>query len=101
MIPPVLRRTGTNTGKRSVFVFPGQSSQFVGMGQDLYEQSPAARAVFEQANEVLKYDIARMCFEGPEEALEQTINQQPAILTVSVASLAALRERAGQLGRRL
>ncbi|HWE61290.1 MAG TPA: ACP S-malonyltransferase [Chloroflexota bacterium] len=101
MIPPVLRRSVARPDGRTVFVFPGQSSQYVGMGRDLYEESPAARAVFEQANEILQTDITRMCFEGPEEDLELTINQQPAILTVSVASLAALRERATQIGRRL
>jgi [acyl-carrier-protein] S-malonyltransferase len=100
MIPPMLRR-GARPGGGAVFVFPGQNSQFVGMGRDLYEESPAAREVFEQANAILHSDVTRLCFEGPEEDLEQTINQQPAILTVSVASLAALRERAARVGRRL
>ena len=101
MIPSVLRRTEAQGENRAVFVFPGQNSQFVGMGRDLYEESPAARTIFQQANEILGTDLTRMCFEGPEEVLEQTINQQPAILTVSVASLAALRERAAAVGRRL
>jgi [acyl-carrier-protein] S-malonyltransferase len=101
MIPSVLRRTEAQGENRAVFVFPGQNSQFVGMGRDLYEESSAARAIFQQANQILGTDLTRMCFEGPEEVLEQTINQQPAILTVSVASLAALRERATVLGRRL
>ncbi|HXT33980.1 MAG TPA: ACP S-malonyltransferase [Chloroflexota bacterium] len=101
MIPPVLRRGGPRSPGRSVFVFPGQGSQFVGMGRDLYDESPAARAVFDQADEHLGIDLARMCFEGPEEDLELTYNAQPSILTVSVACLAALRERAGAMGRRL
>ncbi|HVA89839.1 MAG TPA: ACP S-malonyltransferase [Chloroflexota bacterium] len=101
MIPPALRRGGHRSTGRSVFVFPGQGSQFVGMGRDLYDESPAARAVFEQADDVLGIDLTRMCFEGPDEELELTYNAQPSILTVSVACLAALRERAAAMGRRL
>lgn len=101
MIPHPLRRSAPHPNGRAVFVFPGQGSQFVGMGRDLYDESPAAREVFEQADRILGSEISRMCFEGPDEDLEQTINQQPAILTVSVACLAALRERAGKMGRRL
>jgi [acyl-carrier-protein] S-malonyltransferase len=71
------------------------------MGRDLYDESPAARAVFDQADESLGIDLARMCFEGSEEDLELTYNAQPSILTVSVACLAALRERAAAMGRRL
>jgi [acyl-carrier-protein] S-malonyltransferase len=101
MIPPSLRRGGQQSSGRSVFVFPGQGSQFTGMGRDLYDESPAARAVFEQADEALGTDITRLCFEGPEDELELTSNAQPSILTVSVACLAALRERAASMGRRL
>ncbi len=101
MIPPSLRRGGHRTTGGSVFVFPGQGSQFSGMGRDVYEESPAARAIFEQADNVLATDLTRLCFEGPEDELEQTYNAQPSILTVSVACLAALRERAGEIGRRL
>jgi [acyl-carrier-protein] S-malonyltransferase len=71
------------------------------MGRDLYEESVAAQAVFDQANEVLGTDIAGLCFNGPEKELEQTSNQQPSVLTVSIAYLAALRERAAVVGRRL
>lgn len=78
------------------FVFPGQGSQYVGMGKDIYDASPAARQVFHQAEEILGIKLRQLIFEGPEEALRQTINAQPAILTVSVAILAALRERWGQ-----
>lgn len=77
------------------FVFPGQGSQYVGMGKDVYDASPAARQVFHQAEEILGIKLRQLIFEGPEEALRQTINAQPAILTVSVAILAALRERWG------
>lgn len=75
------------------WVFPGQGSQEVGMGRDVYEASPAARKIFERADAALGFPISRLCFEGPEEELKQTINAQPAIVTVSVALLEAARER--------
>ena len=75
-------------------VFPGQGAQKPGMGKDLYENSEAARKVFETANRVLGYDIANLCFNGSEEDLMKTINSQPCILTVSIAALEALREQA-------
>lgn len=74
------------------FVFPGQGSQFVGMGKALSEQSEAARKVFQQADEALGFSLSGLCFEGPEEELRLTANTQPAILTASIAVLAALRE---------
>ena len=77
-----------------VLLFPGQGSQFVGMGRELFESSTAARAVFEEADAVLGFSLSRLCFEGPEEDLKQTANTQPAILTHSVAALAELRARA-------
>jgi len=77
-------------------VFPGQGSQYVGMGQDLWEQSPAARAVFAQADDVLAFPLSKLCFAGPEEVLRETANAQPAILVVSLAALAALEEAAGE-----
>lgn len=76
-------------------LFPGQGSQRVGMGRDVWEASPAARAVFEAADRALDRPLARLCFEGPEDALVATEVQQPAILTTSVALLRALEERAG------
>lgn len=80
------------------FVFPGQGSQYVGMGKDLYESSPAARRVFERADTILGFPLSTLCFEGPQEELDDTINAQPAILTVSIACLEALKERLGPLG---
>lgn len=74
------------------YVFPGQGSQYVGMGLDLYEEYKSARQVFEQADASLKFPLSRLCFEGPEEELTKTHNVQPAILVVSIACLKALQE---------
>ena len=75
------------------FVFPGQGSQSVGMGQDLYNNSPKAKEIFDKADEVLGRSISKICFEGPEEELKKTINTQPAILLTSIAALEALNEK--------
>jgi [acyl-carrier-protein] S-malonyltransferase len=75
-------------------LFPGQGSQFVGMGRTLYGSSASARAVFDEADAALGFPLSRLCFEGPEEDLKRTANTQPAILTHSIAALAELR--AGQ-----
>jgi [acyl-carrier-protein] S-malonyltransferase len=72
------------------FMFPGQASQAPGMGKDLAEKFPAARAVFDEADRVLGFPVSRMCFEGTEEELKQTANTQPAILSVSVAAYRVL-----------
>jgi [acyl-carrier-protein] S-malonyltransferase len=72
------------------FLFPGQGSQYGGMGKDLAEKYSAARQVFEEADEALNFSISRLCFEGPEDALQLTENTQPAILTTSVAAFKAL-----------
>ena len=74
------------------FLFPGQGSQAVGMGADIFEASNAARRVFEAADEALGFSLSNLCFSGPEETLRETINAQPAIVTVSLALLAALQE---------
>ena len=74
-----------------VCVFPGQGAQAVGMGRDLYESSPEARAVFEQADTALGFSLSTLCFEGPEDSLKETKNTQPALFAASVAALEALR----------
>jgi [acyl-carrier-protein] S-malonyltransferase len=74
------------------FLFPGQGSQAVGMGADIFETSPAARRVFESADEALGIALSELCFHGPDDVLRETINAQPAIVTVSLALLAALQE---------
>lgn len=74
------------------FVFPGQGAQAVGMGKDLYDFSPSARAVFGEADTALGFPLSDLIFNGPDESLKQTANTQPALLTVSVAFLEAFRE---------
>ena len=75
------------------FVFPGQASQYPGMGKELAEKYPAARAVFAEADKALGFSISRICFEGTEDDLKLTANTQPAILTVSVAVHRVLAEK--------
>ncbi|MBI2152365.1 MAG: ACP S-malonyltransferase [Candidatus Rokubacteria bacterium] len=75
------------------FVFPGQGSQAVGMGRGFYDASAAAKALYGEASEALGFDLARLCFEGPEAELQLTANTQPAILTASVAATTGLAER--------
>jgi len=77
---------------RMAFIFPGQGSQSPGMGKELAEKFPAARLVFEEADDALGFAISRLCFDGPAEDLQLTENTQPAILTVSVAAFRALIE---------
>lgn len=81
-------------GPNVAFVFPGQGSQAVGMGRDLYELSAAARQTIDEADRVLGTSLSRLAFEGPAENLNDTYNAQPAILAVSVAALHVLQERA-------
>jgi [acyl-carrier-protein] S-malonyltransferase len=78
---------------RIAFVFPGQGSQSVGMGEALAAASPAAAAVLAEADEALGESISRLAFDGPAEQLDLTVNAQPALVAVSIAFLAALRER--------
>jgi [acyl-carrier-protein] S-malonyltransferase len=74
------------------FLFPGQGSQTVGMGADVFQASSAARRVFESADDALGLSLSSICFQGPDNVLRETINTQPAIVTVSLALLAALQE---------
>jgi [acyl-carrier-protein] S-malonyltransferase len=74
-----------NVSKRA-FIFPGQASQFQGMGKELFQKYPVCREIFEKADEALGFSISQLCFQGPEEKLQLTENTQPAILTVSVAA---------------
>ena len=78
--------------KKIAFIFPGQGSQTVGMGKELYERFPVAKAVFDAADEALGFSITDMCFNGPEDELRKTFNTQPAILTVSIACYEVLKE---------
>ncbi len=78
---------------RVAFLFPGQGAQDVGMGRELFDAFPESRAVFEEAGDALGFDLARLCFEGPEDELQLTANTQPAILATSVAALRAVEAR--------
>ena len=77
----------------TAFLFPGQGSQYAGMGRELASEYPAARAIFEQADNALGFSLSRLCFEGPDDELKLTENTQPAILTCSIAVEAVLREK--------
>ncbi len=79
------------------FLFPGQGSQHVGMARELAEAYPAARAALEEADAVLGFELSRLCFQGPEDRLTDTVNAQPALLAASVAALAALQSELGAL----
>ena len=76
--------------KRAI-LFPGQGSQFVGMGRDLYDAIPECKALFDQANEILGIDLAAVCFDGPDEELKKSQNTQPAIFTVSAVAFEAMK----------
>jgi [acyl-carrier-protein] S-malonyltransferase len=78
---------------KTAFLFPGQGSQFAGMGKSLAEAYPEAASVFEVADTALGFALSRLCFEGPEEQLKLTENTQPALLAVSIAAHSVLRER--------
>ena len=79
----------------TAFIFPGQGSQYVGMGKELTENFKVARETFEEADEALGFNLSGLCFNGPEEDLKLTFNTQPAILTTSIASLRVLSSETG------
>jgi [acyl-carrier-protein] S-malonyltransferase len=83
-----------------VFVFPGQGAQFVGMGKDLYEQFPSARELFDRADDILGFGLSKICFDGPEDQLQQTKNTQPAIAVTSLALLKVAWEQSPALAQR-
>jgi [acyl-carrier-protein] S-malonyltransferase len=81
--------------KSIAFIFPGQGSQYVGMGKELYENFSVAKQIFEEADDALRQSISGLCFKGPEEALKLTENTQPAVLTTSIAALKVIQAEKG------
>ncbi len=77
---------------RIAFLFPGQGAQFVGMGRELAERLPAAKQLFDRADDILGYSLSQLCFEGPAEELDSTIRSQPALFVTSLAALESLRD---------
>ena len=77
-------------------IFPGQGSQYVGMGKDLHERNPIARELFERADALLGFSLSKICFEGPESELKQTKNTQPAIFLHSMVVLKMLDNKIGR-----
>ena len=83
--------------KPTAFIFPGQGSQYVGMGKELFENFGVVKQVFEEADDTLRFSISALCFKGPEDALKLTENTQPAILTTSVGALKVLEAEKGMV----
>ena len=90
--PEPLVRWGSPLGPLTAYLFPGQGSQHVGMGRALCDGSPSAREVFAQADSVLGFALSTLCFEGPVDEQNATVNTQPAVLTTSIAALRALED---------
>lgn len=91
------RKNGEDSNRqvKIAYLFPGQGCQSVGMGLDLYQNYPAAKKVFDEADDILGFSISKLCFEGPAEELDKTENTQPAIFTTSIACLKVLQEKKG------
>lgn len=87
-------RSGEEVAMKRALVFPGQGSQYVGMGKDLYEGNSDARKIFERADEVLGFSLSKLCFDGSDEELKQTQNTQPALFVHSLAVFAMLKQYA-------
>jgi len=83
---------------KTAFLFPGQGTQYVGMGRELAENSAAARRVFEEVDQILGMPLSKVMFEGPEQELVRTVNAQPAVMAVSLACLESVKERYGSEG---
>ncbi|MBN1788589.1 MAG: ACP S-malonyltransferase [Sedimentisphaerales bacterium] len=75
------------------YIFPGQGAQTVGMGKDFYDSEPIAADIFDKANQIVGYDLGKICFEGPDDELNSTVVSQPAIFAASVAILEVLKEK--------
>ncbi len=82
---------------QTAFLFPGQGAQFVGMGRSVVEKSPAAARLFDEANEILGYDLKALCFDGPAERLDTTAISQPALYVCSLAAVEMLREQSPEI----
>jgi len=80
---------------KTAFIFPGQGSQYVGMGMDFYNSSEKAKNIFDKFDSILGRNLSKLCFEGPEEDIKQTINTQPGILAVSIIAYELLKEKTG------